>query len=47
MFNADYPYCFLHFQLVLLNSGHGAAMAEWCGGYFAYHHSQFVKGGPP
>jgi len=29
MFNADYAYCFLHFRLGLLNSGHGATMSEW------------------
>jgi len=28
---------------VLLNGGHGAAMAEWLGGFFNNCHSQLVK----
>ena len=32
---------------MLLNSGHGVAMAKWRGGYFDNCHKQFVKGCPP
>jgi len=38
----------LHFLAsVLLNDGAMAAMAEWCGGFSANSHRQFVNGGPP
>jgi len=36
----------MHMASELLNSCHGTAMAEWCGGFFANRHRQFVKGGP-
>lgn len=32
---------------VLLNSSHGGAMVDWCSGFFANHHRQFVKDGLP